>query len=140
MIENRSPPKGGIRLTGIPVQTMDVSGAIECLGASPRKEGTNMAQRRRICAWLFCLIIASALFVSSAYAVHEAGHICHGAGCRICETVRQAEALVQSFTLLAGCAILALTFKRHMQVFRIAAGTRFFAPCTLISWKVRLNN
>ena len=99
-----------------------------------------MARWKRSYAWLFILIIALALFVSSAYAVYEAGHICHGAGCRICETVRQAEALVQSFVLLAGFAIPALIFMRHMQVFRIAAGTRSFAPCTLISWKVRLND
>ncbi len=99
-----------------------------------------MARWKRIYAWLFILILALALFVSSAYAVHEAGHVCHGAGCRICETVRQAEALVQSFILIAGIVILALTFRQHMQAFRIAAGTRPFAPCTLISWKVRLNN
>ena len=58
----------------------------------------------------------------------------------ICEAVRQAEALVQSFTLLAGLALLAFTFVAFLQVFRIADGTRPFAPCTLISWKVRLNN
>lgn len=99
-----------------------------------------MARWKRICALLLCFVIALVLFVSSAYAVHEAGHVCHGAGCRICETVRQAEALVQIFALLAGFVILALTFMRCMRVFRIAAGTHSFAPCTLISWKVRLNN
>ena len=99
-----------------------------------------MARWKRLYAWLFILILALALFVSSAYAVHEAGHVCHGAGCRICETVRQAEALVKSFVLFAGFMVLALTFMRCMRVFRIAAGTHTFAPCTLISWKVRLNN
>ena len=99
-----------------------------------------MARWKRIGAWLLFIVLALVLFVSSAYAVHEAGHVCHGAGCRICETVRQAEALVQSFALLAGFVILALTFMQCMRVFRIAAGTHTFAPCTLISWKVRLNN
>ena len=99
-----------------------------------------MARWKRTGAWLLFIVLALVLFVSSAYAVHEAGHVCHGAGCRICETVRQAEALVQSFVLLAGFLVLALAFKRCMRVFRVAAGTHFFAPCTLISWKVRLNN
>ena len=99
-----------------------------------------MARWRRICALLLCSVIALVLFVSSAYAVHEVGHVCHGAGCRVCETVRQAEALVQIFVLLAGFAFLTLTFMRFMRVFRIVAGTPLFAPCTLISWKVRLNN
>ncbi len=99
-----------------------------------------MARRKRIYAWMLCLVIALVLFVSSAYAVHEAGHICHGDKCSTCEAVRQAEALVQSFTLLAGLTLLAFTFMAIMQGVRIAAGTRSFAPCTLISWKVRLNN
>ena len=99
-----------------------------------------MARRKRIYAWLLCLVIALVLFVSSAYAVHEAGHACCGAGCRVCETVRQAEALVEAFALVGGFTLAALAFQRVMQAFRIAAGTRAFAPCTLISWKVRLNN
>ena len=99
-----------------------------------------MARWKRIGAWLLFIVLALVLFVSSAYAVHEAGHVCHGAGCRICETVRQAEALVKSFVLFAGFMVLALTFMRCMRVFRIAAGTHPAAPCTLISWKVRLNN
>ena len=99
-----------------------------------------MAQRKRAYAWALCLIIVLALFVSSAYAVRQAGHICHGAGCRVCETVRQAEALVQSFALLAGFAIPALLLLRHTRVFRIASASCPFAPRTLISWKVRLND
>ena len=99
-----------------------------------------MARWKRIGAWLLFIVLALVLFVSSAYAVHEAGHVCHGAGCRICETVRQAEALVKSFALFAGFMVLGLTFMRCMHVFRIAAGTHPAAPCTLISWKVRLNN
>lgn len=99
-----------------------------------------MARRKRIYAWMLCLVIALVLFVSSAYAVHEAGHICCGANCRICETVRQAEALVQAFALIGGLTFMALAFGQIALAFRIAAGTHVFAPCTLISWKVRLNN
>lgn len=99
-----------------------------------------MPERKRIYAWALCLVIVLALFVSSAYAVRAAGHICHGAGCCVCETVRQAEAMVQSFALLAGFAVLALFFMRYTRVFRIASAARLFAPCTLISWKIRLND
>ena len=99
-----------------------------------------MPQRTRVYALALCLMIVLALFVSSAYAVREAGHICHGAGCSICETVRQAEALVQSFALLAGFTALALFFMRSTRVFRMAAAARPFALCTLISWKIRLND
>ena len=99
-----------------------------------------MARRKRIYAWMLCLVIALVLFVSSAYAVCEAGHACCGAGCRVCKTVRQAEALVQAFALIGGIALAALAFGQIMQAFRIADGTRAFAPCTLISWKVRLND
>ena len=99
-----------------------------------------MARWKRIGAWLLFIVLALVLFVSSAYAVHEAGHVCHGAGCRICEAVRQAEALVQSFALSAGFLALALTFMQFTRVFRIAAGTHTAAARTLISWKVSLNN
>ncbi len=99
-----------------------------------------MARRKRIYAWLLCLVIALVLFVSSAYAVHEAGHVCCKANCPVCEIVRQMEALVRVFTLIAGLTLAALALGQMMPVFRIAAGTHLFAPCTLISWKVRLNN
>lgn len=99
-----------------------------------------MARRKRIYAWLLCMVIALVLFVSSAYAVHEAGHVCCRANCPVCEIVRQMEALVRVFMLIAGLTLATVALGQMMPVFRIAAGTPIFAPCTLISWKVRLNN
>ncbi len=99
-----------------------------------------MARRKRMYAWLLCAAIALVLFVSSAYAVQEAGHICHGDGCLICEAVRQAEAMAQSFLLPVGPPLLAFIFLAFIQAFRIAACLRSFTPRTLIGWKIRLNN
>ena len=99
-----------------------------------------MSHQKRIGAGLLCVIFALALLVSSAFVIHEAGHICTGEDCLICQAIAMNGHLLRLF----GAAVLVLAFLLGILRTKHAwADTpELSAPVfgTLVSWKIRLNN
>ena len=99
-----------------------------------------MLNRKRLTALLLCVGMVLALILSSAFIAYEAGHDCVGEACKICESVAQTEALLQSFALLGAVALTWTLLPALIAAKRQEYGARsVFAP-TLISWKIRLND
>ncbi len=99
-----------------------------------------MRDRKRLVAFLLCVCLITALAVSSAFIVLNAGHACSGEACETCESLAKTEALLRGMacfaflTLFAACLLAAPnTFTALKAADRPASGT-------LICWKVRLNN
>ncbi len=100
-----------------------------------------MRNRRRVYALILCVGMLLALSVSSAYIVQNAGHCCCvSQACRICQNV------AQMVKLLTGCSLLAAMLwavSVSLSVWRVSCQVRGRALpglCTLVSWKIRLNN
>ena len=99
-----------------------------------------MRDHKRLLALLLCLGMLLVLAVSSAFIVREAGHVCCGKACEICESVAKTEALLRG---VACFAFLALFAARLLPVLRVCAARSAAlrpVPDTLVCWKVRLNN
>ena len=99
-----------------------------------------MTNRKRIGALLLCVGMVLALFVSSAYIAHEAGHDCSGEDCPICQmiavNVNLLRTLGMDVLLLATLFVLSHREQTHQILHRLALPT----PGTLVSWKIRLND
>ena len=99
-----------------------------------------MSKTKRALALCMCIGMILVLFTSSAYLVHEAGHECAGDHCETCKRIQEVRAILSSFLVLA----LAWRFVSVILPFRrtlLAAGDDGLRPrCTLVSWKVRLDN
>ena len=60
-----------------------------------------MNARKRGYALLLCVGLILALFVSSAFLIHEADHDCSGEDCPICRTIALTTALMRTICLAA---------------------------------------
>ena len=60
-----------------------------------------MNARKRGYALLLCVGLILALFVSSAFLIHEADHDCSGEDCPICRTIALTTALMRTLCLAA---------------------------------------
>ena len=65
-----------------------------------------MKDSRRLWAWLLCLGILVALATSSAFLAHEAGHMCQGEDCEVCQGLALARTLVRGLGQCLGPALL----------------------------------
>ena len=99
-----------------------------------------MNTAKRAGALLLCLGMILVLFTSSAYIAHEAVHNCLGEHCEICEHIAEVRALLHSLGLLILAVLLVYALLSIHRSLRGAEGRCTHAPCTLVSWKVRLNN
>ena len=99
-----------------------------------------MITRRRAYAMILCVGLLLALFVSSVYIVQSAGHCCASVKCRVCQNV------ARMVKLLTGCSLLAaILWTMHIALSVWQAHSRAWGGilpgrCTLVSWKIRLNN
>ena len=98
-----------------------------------------MTDQKRIGALLLCVGMALVLFVSSAYIVHEAGHVCSGEDCNICRMI----AVCADLFSRLGLAVLVLLALFAVQKERFARRERqmFCVPAsdTLVGRKIRLD-
>ena len=98
-----------------------------------------MMNRKRVAALLLCIGLVFALAVSSTYIAHEAGHVCSGDDCPICQMV----AICDNFVNQLGCGLIflaaALLFIFVKSVEKTYSCHLFIAP-TPVRQKVRLNN
>ncbi|MBR6164924.1 MAG: hypothetical protein IKQ45_03215 [Clostridia bacterium] len=99
-----------------------------------------MNRSKRVLALIACIGMVLVLFTSFVYIVHEADHACVGRHCEVCRHIEEVRALLHSFGLLVLTVLLvraALTLRRALCA---PDGLRVSLRCTLVSWKVRLNN
>lgn len=96
---------------------------------------------KRIMAIVVCLIVLTALFVSSACMASANGHECLGKCCSTCSFVSIVERYLQSFV-----ALTILAFLAYFTMFLMKPNHGFMETwnhvrtCSLVSWKIRLNN
>ena len=102
-----------------------------------------MNRRRHLIAAIMCAIMLLAVFVSSAYMVHEAAHrhVCPGEDCPICRFIAQVEQLRRGFdmvllALLLTCLVLPVGREWHAR----AMAEDLPALCTPVGRKIRLND
>ena len=99
-----------------------------------------MRNAKRAAALITCIGMILVLFISSAYVVHEAGHACAGEHCEVCVRVEAVKAMLYGFTLLAGAVLSVRAILSFRHVLHVMAGRRLRSQCTLVSWKVRLDD
>lgn len=99
-----------------------------------------MSNAKRAAALMLCVGLILVLFASSAFLVHEADHVCEGEHCEICIHMQQAVTVLRSLGLLALALLWAGAALLLRRVFHEVGARRPHALCTLVSWKVRLNN
>jgi hypothetical protein len=80
-------------------------------------------------------LAASAVFIISA-----SGHVCSRKCCRTCDRVAEQIALLCSFALLGIAVRAVLTKVAALRACSAGNADVLKAGCTLVGWKVRLNN
>ncbi|MBQ6174119.1 MAG: hypothetical protein IJK28_05800 [Clostridia bacterium] len=99
-----------------------------------------MPDRRRNIAGLLCVVLVTAILVSSAFLILEADHDCAGENCAICRMI----AVNAEVLRLAGAALLALFGLlpiRELQAFHPASFRPFRSVAgSLVRLKVRLDD
>ncbi len=99
-----------------------------------------MRDRKRLLALLLCVGLLAMLAVSSAYIVLEAGHVCCGKACGICDSVAKTEALLRGMACFALPLLFAAALLPVLKARCALKAARQPALDTLVCWKVRLNN
>ena len=99
-----------------------------------------MSNAKRVLALITCIGMILVLFTSSAYIVHEAGHTCVGEKCEVCERIEEVKAVLHSFVLMFVAVLLAHAVLFLRRALHATDGLNLRFLCTLVSWKVRLNN
>lgn len=100
-----------------------------------------MSRMKRTGVLLLCVAFVLTLFVSSAYLVHEAGHIhCTEEDCPVCRTIATAVNFLQALGLVI-LVLFGLSAPGACRLFRqVLSGMPAPASGTLVSWKIRLND
>ena len=99
-----------------------------------------MSNAKRALALITCIGMMLVLFTSSAYIVHEAGHTCVGEHCEVCERIEEVKAVLHSFELVAAVVLAVFVILSLRRALHTMDGLNLRPQCTLVSWKVRLNN
>ena len=99
-----------------------------------------MRDRRRLLALLLCAGLLLVLAVSSAFIVLEAGHVCCGKACEICESMARTEALLRGTACFAFLSLFAASLLPVLRAYCVMRTGYRPALSTLVCWKVRLNN
>ena len=95
---------------------------------------------KRALILLICGLFVATLLVSSVCIVRAANHICCGQRCLVCSVIARVEEMLHGLVLLlpAILAMIAL-FAARCWGWK-PEKHRLFADCTLVNWKIRLNN
>lgn len=99
-----------------------------------------MTNRRRITALMLCIGLVFALFVSSAYIAHEAGHDCSGHDCPVCRMIAVSVNLIRMLGLAALMTLILSALLQERYIRREQQRLCLPAFGTLVSWKIRLND
>lgn len=99
-----------------------------------------MTNRRRVTALLLCIGLVFALAVSSAFIAHEAGHICSGEDCPICQMIAVNVNLLRTIGLAVLLLLVLFALQREGMAHRDQQRLSLPASGTLVSWKIRLND
>ena len=100
-----------------------------------------MMNRKQLGALLLCIGLVIVLSVSVAFIAHEADHdCCGGEDCPVCRMIAVNIRLLRTLAL-AAAALAVFRFLLSAPAVRRARDlhTRF-APDTLVSWKIRLDD
>ena len=99
-----------------------------------------MRDHKRLLALLLCVGLLSVLAVSSAFIVLEAGHVCSGEACEICESMAKTKALLRGVGCFSFLSLFAARLPLMLNAYTARRAARRPALSTLVCWKVRLNN
>ncbi len=99
-----------------------------------------MTNRKRTAALLLCIGLVFALAVSSAFIAHEAGHDCSGDDCPICRMIAVSVNLLRALGLAVLILSALFALLQEGCVRRKQPRLCLPASCTLVSWKIRLND
>ena len=99
-----------------------------------------MTNKKRIGALLLCIGLLFALFISSAYITHEAGHDCSGDDCMICQVIAINMNLLQTLGLAVLALLVLYALLQVKNVYCLQRGGHLPISDTLVSWKIRLND
>ena len=99
-----------------------------------------MTNRKRMGVLALCLGMVLVLFVSSAYIVHEAGHICFGEDCPVCQMIADSLCLFRAMGLAAFALLTTVALSSDEMAFGLRSVKRLPSFHTLVSWKIRLND
>ncbi len=99
-----------------------------------------MSGRRRLYAWILCLGMLAALFVSSAYILSQSGHDCAGDACETCVHIARVRALLRGCGELGFLFVLCAVLPGALRSFRMRCRTPAGFAVTPVRLRVRLNN
>ena len=99
-----------------------------------------MRTGKRILICLICAVFAVTLLVSSICIVRASGHICCGQRCLVCSVIARVEEMLRALALLMPGVLALLAFCTVQPWLGKDEGLRFPAYCTLVNWKIRLND
>ena len=99
-----------------------------------------MNARKRGYALLLCVGLILALFVSSAFLIHEADHDCSGEHCPVCQMIAMTTALMRSFCLIAAMMLLRSLFAAAQSAFHAPETGYGHSAGTPVSRKIRMND
>ena len=95
---------------------------------------------RRTVAFILCTSLLLALCLSSACALHAAGHDCCGEGCAVCLFIAQNS---EALRLLAAAILLLLALMRVLSGNLVRRNLQAALPhshATLVALRIRLND
>ncbi|MBR3106847.1 MAG: hypothetical protein IKH30_06640 [Clostridia bacterium] len=99
-----------------------------------------MTNRKRMGVLALCLGMILVLFVSSAFIAHEAGHVCFGEHCPVCQLIADSLTLFRVMGLAAFALLSMTALSREKTGLCVRGVMRLPAFHTLVSWKIRLND
>lgn len=99
-----------------------------------------MTHVKRAAALFVCICMVFILFASFAFIAHQACHDCVGERCGVCKRIEEVKAMLQSFSLLIPAALLLTAVLFIHRFLHTMEGFRLHTACTLVTWKVRLND
>lgn len=99
-----------------------------------------MTNRKRVIALLLCIGLVFALAVSSTYIAHEAGHVCSGDDCPICQMIAVNVSLLRTIGLVILIVLSLFGLLRGRFAYRERQRLCLPTSGTLVSWKIRLND
>lgn len=96
--------------------------------------------KKRIGAFLLCVVFVLIMLVSSVYTIHEAGHDCSGEDCPICQMIAVNSQLLR---LIGAAVLLLVSLMGILRTGLVLHDThKHSVPVlgTLVNRKIRLNN
>ena len=104
------------------------------------RRGRTVNARKRGYALLLCVGLILALFVSSAFLIHEADHDCSGEDCPICRTIALTTALMRTICLAAAMWLFGSVLTAVLSACHVPESVCLHTEGTPVSRKTRIND